>query len=551
MRRWLIALLLLVACGLAQGTAGSRSLGVVLLVDPSRVDADMAAIAALGFHWVRVLPDWTRQQPSANAFDWTTSDAVVRAARDHGLSLVYTLGYTPQWAARYPDGEPDVWRKNRTGDPAIWQGYVQALTTRYRNDVAAWQIWEQADVYHFRGSETDYFGLLDIPDPAVAVIAPEDGDLDVGDVNRLCHSTASFDAVGLVPRVEQPEQLMRPLQTLERQVVHEPVWITGLGWDVAPLAPYRRRPVVTETEQSAYLVRGMTLALAVHCDHVFWSTWRDEDQGPYELQSRSGLLRADGTERPAAQACRVLLQQLAGRHFVRSLDWGPHTWGVQFSDDLVIAWSDRDKVSLPSGPRVLDMNGKPVAQPVTLTAAPCYLLGPVLAPSPRQSPDPDFSQAAEVHADLSGAEATESGLYTNRYGQVAAHEVDVVQLDGATAWSTRVSDGEATIRFDVDDSWLYFGDGRWDVDVDVVVHRNASSLPCGFNLEYDAVQGDRFTPWQTVENGEGWTTCHFHLPDANFCDPYCDFRINAVGSRADLVVRSITVHKSAHPGYHL
>ena len=88
--------------------------------------------------------------------------------------------------------------------------------------------------------------------------------------------------------------------------------------------------------------------------------------------------------------------------------------------------------------------------------------------------------------------------------------------------------------------------GRYDVDMDVEVYGNTGSQKMGFNIGYDSMAGYAFRDWKWVEPGEGWKKYTFRLTDASFADAFSDFRINALGSKDDICVRSVTVRRLPH-----
>jgi len=101
------------------------------------------------------------------------------------------------------------------------------------------------------------------------------------------------------------------------------------------------------------------------------------------------------------------------------------------------------------------------------------------------------------------------------------------------------------LYFDVDDTWLHLARGRVPVAITVECQqalRGPKKL--GFNIMYDSITGYRFTNWQWVDPGCGWSCYRFLLDDASFADRSgFDFRINAKGSKQDLWVAAVTVER--------
>jgi len=99
------------------------------------------------------------------------------------------------------------------------------------------------------------------------------------------------------------------------------------------------------------------------------------------------------------------------------------------------------------------------------------------------------------------------------------------------------------VYFNVDDTFAYFVDGRYDLVVTLQVHRASAAQRVGFNLMYDSMTGYRFSPWQWVDAGDGWATYTVRLTDAAFAKTWgWDFAVNAAGDQKEpLVVRSVSV----------
>jgi hypothetical protein len=549
---------------------------VVYLYQPGAdVAADMAALRRAGAGWVRVLPDWSRLEPRQGKLDWKTLDTLVQEARRQGLSLVITLGYTPRWASRYRDvEETDVWNKNAPADLAAWRHLVAVMAGRYQGQVGTWQVWERPSVHHFRGSYKDLRELsaetirASLAGGRRRVLMPEPGRINLRFIDKLYEWGADryFDALALYPYYDQPEQMLRPLSVLQKEIVArrgpaKEIWIAGLGWSTEAVPGPLRRPLAREDEQAALLVRGMVLALGNGVRRVFWETWRDLGQGPYQAQSRSGLVRADGTPRPAHQAYSHLAGLLEGMQPAGQARWGPHLYGYLFAGPAgaaLVAWSDRPpaRLVLPAPLPVTDHLGRGLGAraELSLGPAPLFLRGSRaelegllgLRPSLAPAPDPDWSGAEQVSAVLEKV-PLQKGLDVARYRALEAGTARLAWHEGKAGWSTDLGQGKAAILADVDDTFLYWVDGRYQVQIEVEVYGNTGPRPAGFNIGYDGEKGYSFTPWQWVEAGPGWKRYTFTIQDAAFSDPDSDFRINALGSKADVTVRSLTVRRQ-RPG---
>ena len=96
--------------------------------------------------------------------------------------------------------------------------------------------------------------------------------------------------------------------------------------------------------------------------------------------------------------------------------------------------------------------------------------------------------------------------------------VEAVEVNGEGAVRAAPGREAAFIYLDVDDTFLFFNDGRHDAIVTIEVLGARAPQSVGFNLFYDSRSGYRFTPWQWVDAREGWVTYTFLLEDANFAN---------------------------------
>ena len=151
---------------------------------------------------------------------------------------------------------------------------------------------------------------------------------------------------------------------------------------------------------------------------------------------------------------------------------------------------------------------------------------------------------AAVSARL-GKANVEEGLYNILIRECGNGAVQAVQVGGSEAVRTDVGKDVVYVYFDVDDSFMYYVDGRYAVAVSIEVYGASAPEQLGFNLFYDSMTDLRFTRWQVVEAKDGWGTQAIRLLDAAFANQWGgDFAINAAGNRGeDLTVRSVIVRK--------
>lgn len=487
---------------------------------------------AQGRNAAKVLLDWSRIEARPHRFDWAEADRMVQASSDARLRIVGVLAYTPLWAS-VAEGEdrkdPRSWRHQPPRDLGAWRWFVRQAVTRYRGRIGAWQIWTPLEVRTFRGTARDYTDLLTAAseeirrlDPRALVVASTPVGVDLAFVRALLRSHGRrIDGITLAPLGLGLEKAMRALGRLQADLMAPAdgrlFW--WLEWTASP------------TDLAA---RMAAIALGCGARGVFTSPDAD-------------LIRAVG----------LVVDRIGDRRVSGFLDRGPEVTALVFQGGVGVWWGS-GVVDVPFA-RGWDVRGHPLAPgPLRLDGRTAVLAGlsselveearktleRAGALEPVVPPHRDFRNASSVSARL-GAQNEEQGLYNMPYRSRPNGAVSVVRVGDEEAVQLQAARGIVYVYFDVDDTFLFFNNGRYDVEVSVEVRGASAPGQLGFNLFYDSDTGYRFTTWQVVDARPEWITYTFRLPDANFANTWgWDFAVNGAGNRhEDLVVRQVTVRR--------
>jgi polysaccharide biosynthesis protein PslG len=274
-------------------------------VDPSKRQRSLELLRAAGVGYIRQQLPWEQIEPTAKGdyvdptyggSTWSKFDDIVDRAQALGLQVVLRLDTSPRWAL--PPGAPDG-----LGPPIRYTDYwdfVEAVATRYRGRVLAYQVWNEPNLSIEWGgrapSAADYARLLagaseriKRADPnalvLMAALAPTLTE-DASARNDLLYLQELYDAgargsvdaltvqaYGLRggpddPRVDRSDvtfsrpRLVREVMLRNGDADH-PLWATEVGWNVNPpdLAE-QRFGRVTPTLQARYTVRAFARAQA-------------------------------------------------------------------------------------------------------------------------------------------------------------------------------------------------------------------------------------------------------------------------------------------------
>ncbi|MGQ0548553.1 MAG: hypothetical protein ACT4PY_02660 [Armatimonadota bacterium] len=547
----LITVFLLVSSGAGVGF-GQRAPATVQLGAAGLEPGGFPRAKSTGIRAVKIIADWSVIEARRGQPVWTDLDRSVAAATAESLTPVVVLTHTPQWASIGTGLElqqPAIYTRQPPRDPRDWERFVGAVADRYRGRVREWQVWTQLGLPAFRGTGMEYVTLLQgargrirATDPGARVAMATPGGVDLTFVIGVLTGAAdAFDVITLSPQGLSPEALLRPLAVLGARLrgTNKAVWI-----DWTP-----EFGTTTDRMPGAW-ARMHAVANAAGVERLFVSDLAGADVG-----------------------IRQVTAVLGTRAYAGHLQRDPGVFVTVFGsapDALALAWTRGETRSLELSPageiRVTTIDGQAQSPevrenravvrvgeaPVVIKGLPAAVVeeartnvsgGPLL---PRPGAERDYSKSADVSAKL-GKVGQERGLYNLPYRGRRNGAVEPVEIEGVEAVRTNVARDVIYLYFDVDDTFMYFAEGRATVTIVVEVRGARASRQLGFNVLYDSTTGYRFSPWQWVEPGEGWTTQTIQLTDASFANTWgWDFAINAAGNRAeDLTVRAVTVRKGA------
>lgn len=329
--------------------------------DPSSMDVPAQLAADLGVGWVREDLHWHRVQPRPDIWDWTFSDAALRALISRDIQVLGVLGPSVGWATPYSGDTPnDV--SYYPPDPERFVAYVRGVVTRYRRYVKHWEIWNEPDHAFFWQPQPDpaaYTRLLMLTAETIRSIDPE-AKILIGGINpfdtTFLRSVAegggwdSFDILAIHPYVNpyEPESgnlaaAADGVRTLAARYGEKPIWVTELGWASGP-SDRDAVGLANEDQQASYLVRSMLLLWQAGVEQIFWYSFKDDPGNPYGLM-RLGSGRTDySSPKPAFTALQTLNRELAGTSFVEQRDLFAQQLLVSF--DSVERWQ---RANQPNG----------------------------------------------------------------------------------------------------------------------------------------------------------------------------------------------------------
>jgi hypothetical protein len=331
----LLTAVLVAASLLPIATANAAEPGIVL--GGSQFDDARAldAIHRSGVGWIRVYAYRNDLETRPGVLNARLVDSYVQSVRRHlweGVKTEIVLVGTPSWESGSAD-------PLTAPDPAGFARFAQQFA-RAVPDVGAWEVWQEADATKWWPAGPDagaYSALLQATDPALHAVSDAAvilGGLTGNDYPFLeqlyaAGAKGSFDAVSVhtdtacgiaspYSYYRAPDGRVSQYSFLGYQEVlktmaaagdgDKKLWMTEMGWSSSS-APCdqgvwagQKAGGVSEDTQALYLRQAWhCLASDPRVAGVFWFNLADlgADDAP---DHRFGLLRADGTDKPAFAA---------------------------------------------------------------------------------------------------------------------------------------------------------------------------------------------------------------------------------------------------------
>ncbi|MFB3881423.1 MAG: hypothetical protein ACE149_09165 [Armatimonadota bacterium] len=165
--------------------------------------------------------------------------------------------------------------------------------------------------------------------------------------HRLLQADAarSFDVIDLHtyhPYTLVPAGVRWAQAVMARQGYSKPIWITETsGPNYPEMWPDQKEG---ERRQAEEVVKRYVLAIAAGAERVFWYVLQTPAHQAQGKWSHTGLLRPDGSKRPAFSTLGLMISRLDGAREVRTLSAGG---GAQVFDfvrpqgSVFVAWADR------------------------------------------------------------------------------------------------------------------------------------------------------------------------------------------------------------------
>jgi hypothetical protein len=299
----------------------------------------------IGVRWTRIAFWWSGLQPDGpggwNQFYFP--DEYLQDELNSGRQVVGLLINTPRWAGDGgPNSPPHGLHLSLDHPDNHWARFARSMAERYRGRIDHWVVWNEPDIwavesptYTWTGSVEDFYRLQ-----KTGYLAIKQGNknaqvglagmtywwdyfynrqqyferfLEVAERDPEAPANNWFFDAAVLHLYNEPEGLYRA-PALFRQYMgargfNKPIWINETNvapWD-DPANPMPRSDFrATLDEQGSFIVQAFAWGLAAGAERISVYPFSD---GSTPLE-QMGLVRSDGSTRPAYQALRTVTQYM-------------------------------------------------------------------------------------------------------------------------------------------------------------------------------------------------------------------------------------------------
>ncbi|MBM4085729.1 MAG: hypothetical protein FJ272_13145, partial [Planctomycetes bacterium] len=331
----------------------------------------LAQIAGIKWHRSNPNPHWSGVEPKQGEWTWAGFDRVWQAEQPFGIHRLIILSSIPLWASTDPDEFFTFFRRPANKrfmrlpkNLADFENYVFQTVSRYKDRLKYWEIWNEADIDFWHGTDEEYIQLMQAAyrgakradkECIVSMTGLAYPFAHKGRSGRLMDGRAFLEkCLKLAPNefdlinwhsyggVKPLERKLRETNELKRQYnCAKPVWITETG------APTHLKGV-TEQEQARYAPQAYALSLAAGVDKIFWHCFHSWGQDPNYNEHHFGLVRYDCSPKPSFMAYAAMTRKLDGAKAAGEVTVGPGVRALAFEragQPITVLWSETERLT--------------------------------------------------------------------------------------------------------------------------------------------------------------------------------------------------------------
>jgi hypothetical protein len=340
---------------------------------------------------------WNKIERTRGSYTWGALDRAVAAAEAAGQEVLLVLGGTPEWAAVGPAPGSEFAGTGSSmpmTDASLFEDYVRAVLNRYGGRIAAYQIWNEANISQFwRGTPelmadltARAYAIIKREQPGAVVVAASTGSRWVKGFTEFypeyltalgvlgwpvdAYSVHLYPMASGTPR--DRTYLLGLMTTALRiaEAPRKPIWETEINYGITNPGTGEAARSIPDAEIPGYVARTYLDSLRFGIARSYWYAWTPE----YRLlgiQMWHGYLatRALGTTRDWLVGATFSGCATTGVVVLCNFDRGGTPFYVAYTDDGATASipapagstivTGMDGSTVPAGTQVV-VSGTPV-----------------------------------------------------------------------------------------------------------------------------------------------------------------------------------------------
>lgn len=308
---------------------------------------------------------WNKIERSRGTYTWGALDREVAAAEAAGQEVLLVLGGTPEWAAVAPAPGSEFAGAGSSmpmTDPALFEDYVRAVLNRYGGRIAAYQIWNEANISEFwRGTPelmadltARAHAIIKRQQPGAVVVAASTGSRWVKGFTEFypeyltalgvlgwpvdAYSVHLYPMASGTPR---DRTYLLGLMTTALRIAKaptKPIWETEINYGITNPGTGEAARSIPDAEVPGYVARTYLDSLRFGIARSYWYAWTPE----YRLlgiQMWNGYLgtRAVGTTRDWLVGATFSGCSTTGVNVLCNFDRGGAPFYIAYTDDASAA----------------------------------------------------------------------------------------------------------------------------------------------------------------------------------------------------------------------
>jgi len=245
---------------------------------------DYAFMKKTNTSWIRQTFQWNHINNVQKEWDFSKFNKNMEEAEKNGAKVIAVLGYDAAWIHKYKERTNHISAEQLP----LFLNYVREVVTQYKDQVDAWEIWNEPNLFFWKGPDEDFFTLaleaakivkeLDPDKPLLAgstFQVPEAYIRNLNDYGIFDYA----DALSIHPYDMNPERTSGHIEKAKKLLsdlgLKKELWITEVGYPtrgyyITRVSPFRYPEYVIKTLAAATSQGVRVTIWYKHYDTRYW-----------------------------------------------------------------------------------------------------------------------------------------------------------------------------------------------------------------------------------------------------------------------------------------